>query len=92
MQYVINIQYRNKYLTKLYTLEIIVNLNRQITVRREAEGLARNKPLRAGRFDPQFYSEKFTHLEVLHVLDSESKHISLTAKFLSGFYQSELLR
>ena len=38
-------------------------MSQQITVRRE--GLARNKPLRAGRFGPQFYSEKFTHLEVL---------------------------
>ena len=65
-------------------------MNSQSTVRREAEGLAINKPLRAGRFGPQFDSEKLTHLEVL--LDGESKHVSLTAKFLSGFCQTELLK
>ena len=75
----INIQYRNKYLTKLYIFEVIPNLSQQITVRRE--GLARHKPLRAGRFGLQFYSEKFTHLEVLYVLDWESKHVSLTVEF-----------
>jgi len=41
----------------------VLNLSKQITVRREKQ--ERNKPLRAGRFGPQFYSEKFTHLEVL---------------------------
>ena len=61
-------------------------MNQQITVRREAEGLARNKPLRAGRFGPQFYSEKFTHLEVL--LDRESNHGSLTVKFFHDFVKA----
>jgi hypothetical protein len=45
--------------------------------------MARNRPLRAKRFGPQFYSEKFTHLEVL--LDRESKHVSLTVKFYHDF-------
>ena len=52
-------------------------MSQQITVRRG--DLAGIKPLRARRFGPQFYSEKFTHLQVL--LDMESNHVSLNVKF-----------
>ena len=59
------------------TTKLTTKKSQQFTVRRE--GLARFKPLRAGRFGTQFYSKKFTHLEVL--LDRESNHVSLNVKF-----------
>ena len=71
-----NIESLTNLFKELWTLEIIVIL---IGITCRHEGLARIKPLRAGRFGPQFYSEKFTHLQVL--LDMESNHVSLNVKF-----------
>ena len=41
-------------------------------------------PLHAGRCGPQFYSEKFTHLDAL--LDRESSDASLIVKFLQLYH------